>query len=69
MGIRFFIIADAVAQAIQHSGQRGVGLLGTRFTMEQTFYSERLQQTLGIETIIIPSAADRQAIHDTIYNN
>jgi aspartate racemase len=60
-------IADATAQAIQNAGQRRVGLLGTRFTMEQTFYSERLQQTFGIETII-PSTADRQVIHDTIYS-
>src|SRR5215469_14553167 len=31
-------IADAVAHAIRESGQRRVGLLGTRFTMEQSFY-------------------------------
>jgi len=60
-------IADAVAQAIQLSGQRRAGLLGTRFTMEQAFYSDRLRQNFGIETIV-PQAADRQMVHDAIYN-
>jgi len=59
-------IADAIGQAIQRSGQRRAGLLGTRFTMEQTFYSDRLRQHFGIETIV-PSAVDRQMIHDVIY--
>ncbi len=60
-------IADAVGQTIQKSGQRRVGLLGTRFTMEQTFYSDRLRQHFGIEAIV-PPAEDRQMIHDAIYN-
>ena len=60
-------IADTVAQAIQRSGQRRVGLLGTRFTMEQTFYSDRLRQHFGIETIV-PPATDRQMVHDAIYH-
>jgi aspartate racemase len=60
-------IADAVAQAIQVSGQRRAGLLGTRFTMEQTFYSDRLKQHYGIETIV-PRDPDRQVIHDVIYS-
>ncbi len=60
-------IADAVGQPIQKSGQRRVGLLGTRFTMEQTFYSDQLRQHFGIQTIV-PAAEDRQAVHDTIYN-
>jgi len=59
-------IADAVAQAIQVSGQRRAGLLGTRFTMEQTFYADRLRQHYGIETIV-PPAPDRQVIHAVIY--
>jgi aspartate racemase len=60
-------IADAVAQAIQRSGQRRVGLLGTRFTMEETFYSDRLRQRFGIETIV-PPGTDRRMVHDAIYN-
>jgi aspartate racemase len=60
-------IADAVGQAILRSGQRRVGLLGTRFTMEETFYSDRLREQFGIETVV-PSAPDRAIIHDVIYN-
>ena len=44
-------IADVVAGAIQLVGHRRAGLLGTRFTMEETFYSGRLQQRFGIEAI------------------
>ena len=60
-------IADAVGQAIQAAGQRRVGLLGTRFTMEQAFYSTRLKEKFGIETLI-PSPADRNVIHQVIYD-
>ena len=60
-------IADAVGRTIQRSGQRRVGLLGTRFTMEQSFYSDRMRERFGIDTIV-PSTADRQVIHDVIYD-
>ena len=65
--IPFLHIADVTAQEIQQSGQRRVGLLGTRFTMEQPFYAERMRERFGIETIV-PGAADRQVIHDVIYS-
>jgi amino-acid racemase len=67
VGIPMLHIADAVACAIREAGQRRVGLLGTRFTMEQPFYSDRLRDRFGIETVV-PPPADRQAIHDVIYN-
>jgi aspartate racemase len=60
-------IADTVGREIRHRGQRRVGLLGTRFTMEQPFYADRLRQYFGIETIV-PDDADRQLIHQVIYN-
>ncbi len=60
-------IADAVGQAVQLSGQRCVGLIGTRFTMEQPFYADRLRQHFGIETTV-PLPPDRQIVHDVIYN-
>ena len=59
-------IADATAEAIRQAGQRRVGLLGTKFTMEQPFYADRLHQGFGIETLI-PGDADRQLIHEVIY--
>ena len=58
-------IADPTAEAITRAGLRTVGLLGTRFTMEQDFYRQRLQQH-GL-TVITPAEADREAIHRVIY--
>ena len=60
-------IADAVGQRIQQSGQRRVALLGTRFTMEQAFYKDRIRERFGIDTIV-PYETDRQRVHDIIYN-
>jgi len=45
---------------------KSVGLLGTRFTMEQTFYRERLRAQHGLN-VIIPSEAERDLVHRTIY--
>lgn len=59
-------IADATAEAIQTAGLRKVGLLGTRFTMEQAFYKERLQQNYGIE-VLIPNEGGRETVHQVIY--
>jgi aspartate racemase len=60
-------IADAVAVAIRESGRHRVALLGTKFTMEERFYADRMRQKFGIETIV-PGASERQVIHDVIYN-
>ncbi|MBD9469285.1 aspartate/glutamate racemase family protein [Pseudoxanthomonas sp. PXM01] len=60
-------IADATAAAILAAGHRSVGLLGTRFTMEQDFYRQRLQQRHGLQ-VIVPDADDRSIVHDVIYD-
>lgn len=60
-------IADATASTIKAAGHSTVGLLGTKFTMEQPFYRERLTQRHGIQ-VIIPSADDREIIHRVIYD-
>jgi aspartate racemase len=60
-------IADATADAIQRSGHKRVGLLGTKFTMEQSFYADRLRQRFGIETVV-PGDASRQRVHNVIYD-
>jgi len=57
-------IVDATARAIRRAGLHTVGLLGTRFTMEEPFYVERLVQH-GITTIV-PDAADRHDVHRVI---
>ncbi len=59
-------LLDAVGDAIQARGMKTVGLLGTRFTMEKTFYQETLARR-GI-TVIVPDADDRAYVNSVIYN-
>lgn len=59
-------IADPTAEAIKAAGLRAVGLLGTRFTMEQDFYRERLRDRHGLG-VLVPDAADREIVHRIIY--
>ena len=60
-------IADATADAIRAAGFGTIGLLGTRFTMEEEFYRGRLADRHGLQ-VLIPNDADRQIVHDVIYN-
>jgi aspartate racemase len=60
-------IADATAQAIKAAGLKKVGLLGTKFTMEEDFYKGRLVQKHKLE-VIIPTAEAREVVHRVIYN-
>lgn len=59
-------IADVTAEAALAGGFRTVGLLGTRFTMEQDFYKDRLAEKHGL-TVLTPDDADRDAVHEIIY--
>ncbi|CAI0696693.1 aspartate/glutamate racemase family protein [Serratia ficaria] len=65
-GLPLIHIADATARQVRQQDIRRVGLLGTRFTMEQEFYRGRLQQRHGIE-VVTPVAADRDIVHRIIY--
>ena len=58
-------IADPTALAIRQAGYTSVGLLGTRFTMEQDFYRRRLEDH-GL-TVLTPPEADRDRVHQIIY--
>jgi aspartate racemase len=60
-------IADAAGQRAVELGMKRVGLLGTRFTMEQDFYRARLMQGFGLE-VLIPDAAERETVHRVIYD-
>ena len=60
-------IADATANVLQKTAITRVGLLGTRFTMEQDFYKQRLFDNFGID-VLIPNAPARELIHRVIYN-
>lgn len=59
-------IADATAQAIRAAGVAQVGLLGTRFTMEQAFYKDRLTDKHGLQVLVPPPEA-RDTVHRIIY--
>jgi len=65
--IPFLHIADATAQKIEEAGIHKVGLLGTRFTMEEDFYRSRLNQRYGLE-VMIPNASEREIVHRVIYD-
>jgi len=65
--IPFLHIADATAQRVAASGIRTVGLLGTRFTMEEEFYKGRLAQNYGL-SVIVPDAQAREVVHRVIYD-
>ncbi len=58
-------LADATASEIRASGLRTVGLLGTRFTMEQDFYTGKLEQH-GLR-VHVPPPADREIVHRVIF--
>ncbi|AMG01067.1 aspartate/glutamate racemase family protein [Vibrio harveyi] len=60
-------IADATAEQLVVDGIKKVGLLGTRFTMEQGFYKQRLIDKFGVD-VVVPSSDDQTIVHDVIYN-
>jgi aspartate racemase len=60
-------IADATAQQVKAQGLKKVGLLGTRFTMEEDFYRGRLVNKHGLE-VIIPDEEEREIIHRVIFD-
>ena len=59
-------IVDATAEKVKESGLKKVGLLGSKFTMEEDFYKGRLLQKHGIEAVI-PDEEDRKTVNDVIY--
>jgi len=60
-------IADATAERIQTAGVTRVGLLATRFTMEQDFYRGRLESRYGLQ-VLVPPAEHREIVHRVIYD-
>ncbi|NQD65426.1 aspartate/glutamate racemase family protein [Bacillus haikouensis] len=58
-------IADATALQIKKKGITSVGLLGTRYTMEQDFYKLRLESN-GIK-VLIPNDDERKIVNKVIY--
>jgi len=60
-------IADATARAVKLAGFDTVGLLGTRFTMEEDFYRGRLSEKHGLR-VLLPDRAERDMVHDVIFD-
>ena len=65
LGIPLIHIADTAAAVIKSKNISRVGLLGTRFTMEESFYKDRLKEH-GIDTIV-PEKKDSMAVNDIIF--
>jgi aspartate racemase len=65
--VPFLHIADPTGNALRAAGIERVGLLGTRYTMEQTFYTGRLRERYGLETRV-PEEAERADVHRIIYD-
>jgi aspartate racemase len=63
---QFIHIVDATAAEINARKLHKVGLLGTSFTMQESFYKDRLQSDFGIE-VVIPEKESRQLMHSIIY--
>ncbi len=65
-GLPLLHIADPTGAAIRAAGLSRIGLLGTRFTMEQDFYRQRLVERHGLD-VIVPDPAGRELVHRVIY--
>lgn len=60
-------IADATAERIQAGRLKRVGLLGTRFTMEEDFYRGRITKRYGLD-VLIPEKPERSIVDSVIYH-
>ena len=60
-------IADATAWRIRQAGMHTIGLLGTRYTMEEDFYRGRLEQKFGLR-VLTPDLPERDLVHRIIYD-
>lgn len=60
-------IAEVTGRAITARALTTVGLLGTRFTMQQRFYREVLEHDFGL-TVLVPGAQDVEVLNGIIYD-
>jgi len=66
LGIPILHIVDAAAKAVRSAGLKNIGLLGTRYTMEEDFYKRRLIEKHGLN-ILIPEETDREKLNAIIF--
>lgn len=67
ISVPFIHIADAAGHRLKKNKIKKIGLLGTKFTMEDGFYSARLKEKFQID-VILPEVASRDIIDSIIYN-
>jgi aspartate racemase len=67
VGLPLLHITDVIGDAIRERGLHRIGLLGTRFVMEESFYQERLRDRFAIE-VIVPGEDDIDTVHQIIYS-
>jgi aspartate racemase len=66
VGVPLVHIADATAGAVRARGLRTVGLLGTRYTLEEDFLRRRLEERHGL-SVVVPGPADRAEVNRIIF--
>lgn len=66
VGIKVLHIAEVTGEKVIQKGMKKVGLLGTKFTMEQDFYKNVLKDKFNIE-VVIPEENEREIVHNVIY--
>jgi aspartate racemase len=66
IGIPLLHIADVTGAAVKSAGCQRPLLLATRYTMEQSFYLDRLREKFGLQPLV-PEKADRDDVHNTIF--
>ncbi len=67
VGLPVLHVADVTGAKIRERGLHRIGLLGTRFVMDGSFYQDRLRDHFDIE-VIVPGEADMDTIHRIIYD-
>lgn len=65
VGIPLIHVVDVTAAAVKAAGLGKVALLGTRFTMSDGFYTDRMLG-LSVETVV-PSESEQHEIHRVIF--
>ena len=66
-GIKVLHIAEVTGEDILRQQIKKVGLLGTKFTMEQDFYKKVLREKFAVE-VVVPDTEEREFVHGVIYN-
>jgi len=66
-GLPLLHIADATGQAIRQAGLKTIGLLGTRFVMDEGFYRVRLRDNFGLD-VLTPNDEDADFVHHVIFD-